>query len=137
MKLTPSKVKGIQMGLTHLTVRLKGFTSSATYQSQFLVDTGATDSLAPAAELQKIGIKVIGKMAYELANGSIAEYEYGLAEISFMNEITAARVIFGPDDVEPILGVTALEAVEVTVDPSNRNLKKPPTIPLKRSVFYI
>ena len=137
MKLTPSKVKGIPLGLTHLTVRLKGFTFSETYQSQFLLDTGATDSLAPAAELQKIGIKVIGKMAYELANGSIAEYEYGLAEISFMNEITAARVIFSPDDVEPILGVTALEAVEVTVDPSNRNLKKPPTIPLKRSVFYI
>ena len=83
MKLTPSKVKGIQMGLTHLTVRLKSFTPSETYQSRFLVDTGATDSLAPAAELQKTGIKVIGKMACELANGSIVEYEYGLAEISF------------------------------------------------------
>ena len=131
MKLTPSKTKGIQMGLTHLTVRLKGFTSSETYQSQFLVDTGATDSLAPASELKKIGIKVIGKMAYELANGTIAEYEYGLAEISFMNEITAGRVIFGPGDVEPILGVTALESVGIVIDPVNRVLKKLPAIPLK------
>lgn len=119
------------MGLTHLTVRLKGFTSSETYQSQFLVDTGATDSLAPASELKKIGIKVIGKMAYELANGTIAEYEYGLAEISFMNEITAGRVIFGPGDVEPILGVTALESVGIVIDPVNRVLKKLPAIPLK------
>lgn len=131
MKLTPSKTKGIQMGLTHLTVRLKGFTSSETYQSQFLVDTGATDSLAPASELKKIGIKVIGKMAYEVANGTIAEYEYGLAEISFMNEITAGRVIFGPGDVEPILGVTALESVGIVIDPVNRVLKKLPAIPLK------
>ena len=131
MKLTPSKTKGIQMGLTHLTVRLKGFTSSETYQSQFLVDTGATDSLAPASELKKIGIKVIGKMAYEVANGTIAEYEYGLAEISFMNEITAGRVIFGPGDVEPILGVTALESVVIVIDPVNRVLKKLPAIPLK------
>lgn len=138
MKLTPSKVKGIPLGLTHLTVFLKGLTFSETYQSQFLLDTGATDSLAPAAELQKTGIKVIGKMACELANGSIVEYEYGgLPKFPFMNEITAGRVIFDPDDVEPILGVTALESVGVTEDPANRNLKKPPTIPLKRSVFYI
>jgi clan AA aspartic protease len=131
MKLTPSKMKGIQMGLTHLNVSLKSFASSKTYQSQFLVDSGATDSLAPGAELQKIGIEVVGKMAYELANGSIAEYEYGLAEISFMNEITAGRVIFGPDDVEPILGVTALESVGIPIDPTNRTLKKLPEIPLK------
>jgi len=26
-------------------------------------------------------------MAYELANGSIEEYQFGLAEISFMNEV--------------------------------------------------
>ena len=71
---------------------------------------------------------------YELANGSIVEYEYGLAEISFMNEVTAGRVIFGPADVEPILGVTALESVGVIVDPADRTLKKLPAIPLKRSV---
>ena len=117
------------MGLTHLTVHLKSFTLGKTYRSQFLVDTGATDSQAPAAELRKIGIKIIGKMAYELANGSIGEYEYGLAEISFMNETTAVRVIFGPDGVEPILGVTALESVGVMVDPASRTLKKLPTIP--------
>jgi hypothetical protein len=55
------------MCLMHLSVSLKSFSSAKTYKSQFLVDTGATDSLAPAPELQKIGIKVIGKMAYELA----------------------------------------------------------------------
>jgi hypothetical protein len=131
MKLTTSKMKGIQMGLTHLTVELKSFTSAKTYQSQFLVDTVATDSLAPAAELRNIGIKAIGKMAYELPNGSIEEYEFGLAEICFMNETTAGRVIFGPDEAEPILGVTALESVGIVVDPANRTLKRLPAIPLK------
>ncbi len=45
--------------------------------------------------------------------------------------MTAGRVIFGPDDVEPILGVTALESVGITVDPANRTLKRLPAIPLK------
>jgi hypothetical protein len=38
---------------------------------------------------------------------------------------------FGPDDREPLLGVTALESVGITVDPANRQLKRLPAIPLK------
>ena len=132
MKLTPTPRKGASnKGLTRVAVRLRSFSSNDFYQSQFLVDNGATDSLAPASELKKIGIKAIGKMAYELATGTIVEYEFGLAEISFMNETTAGRIIFGPENVEPLLGVTALESVGVTIDPTNRTLKRLPAIPLK------
>ena len=48
-----------------------------------------------------------------------------------MNEITAGRVVFGPDDVEPILGVTALESAGIMVDPANQTLRRLPSIPLK------
>jgi hypothetical protein len=48
-----------------------------------------------------------------------------------MGEVTAGRIVFGPDDVEPILGVTALESVGITIDPTNRTLKRLPAIPLK------
>ena len=70
-------------------------------------------------------------MVYELADGTIQEYPFGLVEIAFMGEITAGRVIFGPDNAEPLLGVTALESVGITVDPTNRTLKRRPAIPLK------
>jgi len=87
--------------------------------------------MVPAAELKKIGVTAVGKMSYELANGKIEEYPFGLVEISFMNETTAGRVIFGPDNIEPILGVTALESAGITVDPANQQLKRLPAIPLK------
>src|SRR5919108_476392 len=120
------------MGLVHVTVALKGVGSSnGTYEADFLVDTGATDSLAPAAELRKIGVQPVGTTVYELADGTIQEYSFGLVEIAFMGEITAGRVIFGPDNAEPSLGVTALESVGITVDPANRTLKRLPAIPLK------
>jgi hypothetical protein len=48
-----------------------------------------------------------------------------------MGEITAGRVIFGPDNAEPLLGVTALESVGITIDPATRILKRRPAIPLK------
>jgi clan AA aspartic protease len=120
------------MGLTHVTVALKGLGApNGSYEADFLVDTGATDSLAPAAALRKIGVQPAGTMAYELADGTVHEYPFGLVQIEFMGEVTAGRVIFGPDDAEPLLGVTALESVGITIDPANRTLKRLPAIPLK------
>ncbi len=120
------------MGLIHVTVSLRiPGGRNGSYEALFLVDTGATDSLCPASELRKAGIAPIGRTSYELADGTVQEYPFGLAQIEFMGEITAGRVIFGPDDAEPILGVTALESVGITVDPANRTLKRLPAIPLK------
>jgi hypothetical protein len=48
-----------------------------------------------------------------------------------MGEITTGRVIFGPDNAEPILGVTALESVGITIDPVTRTLKRLTAISLK------
>ena len=120
------------MGLTHVTTSIKAsLDSRKKYESDFLVDTGATDSMAPGKELIKAGIKSVGKTVYELANGDIVEYPFGLAVIEFMGEITGGRIIFGPDDVDPILGVTALESVGIIVDSANQTLKRLPAIPLK------
>ena len=120
------------MGLTHVSVSLKvPGSSDGGYEGLFLVDAGATDSMAPAPELTKAGIEAVGRTSYELANGTVHEYAFGLAQIEFMGEITAGRVIFGPDGVEPILGVTALESVGITIDPTTRTLKRLPAVPLK------
>lgn len=124
---------GINMGLTHVTVALRSLGSLAgTYEDDFLVDTGATDCVAPASKLKQIDVNPVGSMVYEVADGSKQEYPFGLVEIRFMGEITAGRVVFGPDEVEPLLGVTALESVGITVDPANHTLKRLPAIPLKK-----
>lgn len=116
----------------HVTVSLKAFaTGSPAFEALFLVDTGATDCLAPANELRRLGLPEEGRTAYELADGTVQEYSFGLARIEFMGEVTAGRVIFGPDDAEPLLGVTALESVGITVDPASRTLKRLPAVPLK------
>ena len=113
---------------------MKGIRSlNGTYQANFLVDTGASDSMAPARELRRMGVESVGTKVYELADGTRQEYPFGLVEIAFMGEITAGRVIFGPDDVEPLLGVTALESVGITVDPATQTLRRLPAIPLKHT----
>src|SRR5438552_7897432 len=120
------------MGLIHVTVTLRATQKSRKkYEGLFLVDTGATDCLAPASKLDRAGIRRRGRMAYELADGSTTEYDFGLAEIEFMGELTSGRILFGPENCEPLLGVTALESVGIVVEPATQRLKRLPAIPLK------
>jgi clan AA aspartic protease len=122
----------VSMGLTKVTTKLTSLKNGGgSYETVFLVDTGATDTLAPANEMDRIGVKREGKMAYELADGTVKEFSYGLVRIEFMGEVTAGRVIFGDSNSEPLLGVTALESVGILVDPANKTLRRLPAIPLK------
>ncbi len=117
------------MGFIHIPVSVKAPGRSPDhYEALFLIDTGAIDSMAPSDELRRAGIEPVGQKTYELADGTRHEYQFGIAQIEFMGEIAAGRVIFGPEGVEPFLGVTALEAAGVTIDPSTQTLKKLPAV---------
>jgi clan AA aspartic protease len=120
------------MRLTKVTTKLTSLVDSQkSFEALFLVDTGATDSMAPSDELEKLGVRQEGKMAYELADGTVREYPFGLVRIEFMGETTAGRVFFAVPGTEPLLGVTALESVGIVIDPTNKTLKRLPAIQLK------
>ena len=125
------------MGLTHVVVRLFNSHSQDTYDADFLVDTGSMDTMAPASALKKIGIQPVGKELYELANGELVEYEYGSAEMEFMGQLVPTRIIFGPDNSEPLLGVIALETAGYIVDPKNQTIRKLRARPLKQMAAAI
>ena len=110
------------MAVTRVTTKLTAWQGAGeSYEAVFLVDTGAIDTMAPAQELDRIGVAREGRMSYELADGTVREFPYGLVRIEFMGEITAGRVVFGESNVEPLLGVTALESVGILVNPANKN----------------
>lgn len=120
------------MGITHVTAKVQSLSKQGTpYEAEFLVDTGAIDCLAPRDALLAAGISPEGKAVYELANGQPIEYEFGFARISFLGEETVTQIIFGPAEVEPILGVVALENTGVVVDPITKTLKRLHAKPLK------
>lgn len=102
------------------------------WEGLFLVDTGATDCYVPASRLREVGIVPGGKRTYELADGTELALEVGVARIEFMGDIVGSTVIFGEEDCEPILGVTALESAGIEVDPVNQRLKRLPAVRLKK-----
>lgn len=120
------------MGLTHVTAQLTNLgKTTASFEAEFLVDTGAIDCMAPSSALKNAGISIEGNDSYELADGTLVEYPYGFARVSFMGSETVVQVIFGPDDCESLLGVVALENVGIGVDPVSKTLKRMAAKPLK------
>ena len=101
------------------------------WEGLFLVDTGAIDCMVPGKHLRSLGLKHRGTRLYEMADGSEVALDVTVAEIEFMGERVGATVIFGPDEAEPILGVTALESAGIEVDPRSQRLKRLPAVRLK------
>ena len=120
------------MGATHVTVRITNPADRERFwEGLFLVDTGATDSLVPRPHLEAIGLETRGRRTYELADGTELAVDVTVAEIEFMGEVVGGTVIFGAENVEPLLGVTALESVGIEVDPVNQRLERLPAVRLK------
>jgi len=120
------------MGVTHTEIILRAFNKDGkTNSARFLVDTGAVDCVVPAGELERIGVQRVGRRDYEFADNRRVTFDYGLAQIEIKGEITAGRVVFGPDDAKPILGVAALESAAIKINPLTQELEKLPASLLK------
>lgn len=120
------------VGITQVTAAVRNpARPQKSWEALFLVDTGAVDCLVPARHLRALGLKPRGQRVYALADGTEVELDVTVAEVEFMGERVGATVIFGPDDAEPILGVTALESVGIEIDPRSQRLKRLPAVRLK------
>ena len=106
------------------------------WTGKFLVDTGAFDSLVPRVRLEEIGLEPRGSRDYVLADGNPVTMDITIAEIEFEGEIVGGTIVYGEEEAEPLLGVTALESGGFEVDPRNEELKRLPAVLLKASVLH-
>ena len=122
----------LPLGITQVTASVRNpARPTKLWEGLFLVDKKAVDCMVPGRHLRALGLKPRGKRTYELADGSEVTLDVTVAEVEFMGEKVGATVIYGPDDAEPILGVTALESVGIEVDPRSQRLKRLPAVRLK------
>ena len=123
--------KGCEVGATHVTVAIRNPAEpERVWEGLFLVDTGATDCLVPRQHLESIGLTPRGKRRFGLADGGEVRLDVTGGEISFMGETTWGTIVFGEEEAEPLLGVTALESLGIAVDPINQTLTRLPAIRL-------
>lgn len=94
------------------------------YADLFRLDASYPDSIASASELEKIGVVAVGTATFTLPDGSIGEYSFGFANFEFMGEMKESRIIFGPEGVEAVLGVSALQSIGFSVDAVTHSLSR-------------
>ncbi|MDE0214789.1 MAG: clan AA aspartic protease [Deltaproteobacteria bacterium] len=120
------------MGTTYVDVTIRNPADRRrNWTGKFLVDTGAFDSLVPRGRLEEIGLQPLGQRDYVLADGKSTALDITVAEIEFEGEIVGGTVVYGEENAEPLLGVTALESGGFEVDPRNEELKRLPAVLLK------
>lgn len=121
------------MGLTYTVATIEALDGAGVpIEARFLIDTGAIDCLMPASALRSAGIQPEGSALYELADGQPIELTFGRARIRFQDTLAVAKIIFGPEGAEPLLGAIALEDAGFTVDTATQTLKRVPIRSLKR-----
>ena len=117
------------MGLTFLEIEVGNpADTSNTRALEFLVDSGAIYTVAPASILAELGIQPISEETYWLANGEKIVRKRGIAFYRYGERVGGADVVFGDEGDSNLLGATTLESLGLALDPLKRELKPMPLI---------
>ncbi|RKX73412.1 MAG: aspartyl protease [Spirochaetes bacterium] len=112
------------MGLTYVDILIKkSYEDRDSQVVTFMIDSGAVYSVVNRKVLESLGIKAHRKKSFILADGSKVEREIGDAYFEYKGVGGAAPVIFGEKNDINLLGSTTLEALELILDPFQRELR--------------
>ena len=116
---------GVGLGMLKATVRVKADPDAERFfDAEFLLDSGVRYTVAPEALLVSIGIKPREERTFTLANGEKITRRVGFAYFEAVGQSGPAKIIFGQPGDSNLLGATALEALEVALDPVRRELNR-------------
>src|SRR5437870_643608 len=77
--------------------------------AEFLVDSGATYSVAPGAVLRRLRIDVVRRQRFVLADGAAVELDVGVAGFRFAGQEMPSPVVFSEADDVYLVGAVTLE----------------------------
>ena len=87
-----------------------------------LVDTGASNSVFPASLLRRLGVEVTDHSQFRMADGRLVEFDMGTVRVRLDGREKFSEVVFGDDDMRPLLGAITLEEFHLGVDPVAKRL---------------
>jgi len=87
-----------------------------------VVDTGSTYTLVPRSLLQRLGVEVLERRPFQLADERQVEYDVGQAQVRLEDRKRFTVVVFGEEGVAPLLGAVTLEEFGLSVDPVRQRL---------------
>ncbi len=96
---------------------------AGSFGHDFLVDTGSVLSFAPRDKLVSIGIAPVRKETFRQMDGTLIEREVGRALLRIAGKEEVVPFVFGEPADAAVLGVVALEALALGLDPTSGELR--------------
>ncbi len=87
-----------------------------------IVDTGATYTSLPRAQLERLGYRSLGRRQVVFANGTEAEWEITAVTLSLLDSTLPTLCFMAPDSGPGLLGAVTLEEFGLGVDPIGKRL---------------
>ena len=109
------------MGLTHITGIAHAASKRVTVK--FLVDSGASYTLLPYHIWRTFGLKGMGTIRYELADGTEVERRLSECMLELDKRRRHTPVILGEKDDTVLLGAITLEEFGLVLNPFTRQLQ--------------
>jgi clan AA aspartic protease len=111
------------MGHVHVKARLRSPTNGREREVDALVDTRATLTVIPRAYAEELGLARIGTRQVRTASGA-EELEETFMLIDAEGRTTTTPTLISPKVDRVLLGVLALEALELKVNPTTGRLER-------------
>ena len=110
------------MGIFNVAVKIGAPDGSRFETVNALVDTGASLSALPGSILRRMGVFPYRQYNFLLADGREIQRDVGQTWIRVADQSVITLVMFGDEDVEPILGAYSLQGLLLAVDTPNEQL---------------
>lgn len=81
-----------------------------------LVDTGASMTTLPASSLRELGVEPHDQLTFALADGRRIQRDVGQTWIRIDGRAVITLVVFGDEEVQPLLGAYSLQGLMLAVD---------------------
>src|SRR6266478_9316037 len=101
------------MGITLTTAKISNPRQPGrrSVEIEFLIDTGAIYSVVPGSIARKLALEKLDREEFTLADGTRRAYDVGEAFFELGDRRGTSKVVFGPANVNPLLGPLTLESV--------------------------
>jgi len=87
-----------------------------------LVDTGASYTMVPASILQRLGVGPIDSATFILGDSRRVGRDIGQTWIRVDGKSVITLIVFGDEELGPVLGAYSLEGLRLGVDSVNQRL---------------
>jgi len=115
----------VLMGEIRVRVRLSNLADpSRRVTAEMLVDTGASRVGLPSDLVRRLGLRKVAEAEVEYADGRKARRPVvAPLRIAIDGRVAVLDAVSGPAGTEPLLGLVALEMLDLVPDPTTRQLK--------------